>query len=207
MSTQVRSGGGGGGRTKSKAGKENKENAGGETDDQKQQQQQLQPKGGKATNNNSDGGTGGDKPQKGGKGTDNNSSGGGGSKGQQDKQHQQQTTTHTIKTKQPTAEQIRIAQITDIKSGMDDPKIQEKIQKLMETTQRSEEASVGGPTHRRPAAGCQRLPEQVCGQRRQQPAAQVQSHQQLTEHADFARSKRFAVGVPERQPVQQLLAA
>ncbi|XP_052566896.1 protein lingerer-like isoform X3 [Culex pipiens pallens] len=139
MSTQVRSGGGGGGRTKSKAGKENKENAGGETDDQKQQQQQLQPKGGKATNNNSDGGTGGDKPQKGGKGTDNNSSGGGGSKGQQDKQHQQQTTTHTIKTKQPTAEQIRIAQITDIKSGMDDPKIQEKIQKLMETTQRSEE--------------------------------------------------------------------
>uniref|UniRef100_A0A2M4B959 Protein lingerer n=1 Tax=Anopheles marajoara TaxID=58244 RepID=A0A2M4B959_9DIPT len=50
-------------------------------------------------------------------------------------------TTHTapIKAKQPTAEQIRIAQITDIKSGMDDPKIQEKIQSLMETTQRSEE--------------------------------------------------------------------
>ncbi|XP_061504055.1 protein lingerer isoform X4 [Anopheles gambiae] len=48
--------------------------------------------------------------------------------------------THTVvKAKQPTAEQIRIAQITDIKSGMDDPKIQEKIQSLMETTQRSEE--------------------------------------------------------------------
>lgn len=139
MSTQVRSGGGGG-RTKSKAGKENKENAGGGTDDQQQQQQQplqqQQQKGGKATNN-SDGGTGGgsDKPQK--KGTT-DSSNSGGSKGQ-DKQHQQQTTTHTIKTKQPTAEQIRIAQITDIKSGMDDPKIQDKIQKLMETTQRSEE--------------------------------------------------------------------
>uniref|UniRef100_A0A2M3ZZW3 Protein lingerer n=1 Tax=Anopheles triannulatus TaxID=58253 RepID=A0A2M3ZZW3_9DIPT len=49
------------------------------------------------------------------------------------------THTATIKAKQPTAEQIRIAQITDIKSGMDDPKIQEKIQSLMETTQRSEE--------------------------------------------------------------------
>uniref|UniRef100_A0A182PNX0 Protein lingerer n=1 Tax=Anopheles epiroticus TaxID=199890 RepID=A0A182PNX0_9DIPT len=48
--------------------------------------------------------------------------------------------THTaVKAKQPTAEQIRIAQITDIKSGMDDPKIQEKIQSLMEMTQRSEE--------------------------------------------------------------------
>uniref|UniRef100_A0AAG5D1H4 Protein lingerer n=1 Tax=Anopheles atroparvus TaxID=41427 RepID=A0AAG5D1H4_ANOAO len=47
---------------------------------------------------------------------------------------------HTaVKAKQPTAEQIRIAQITDIKSGMDDPKIQEKIQSLMEMTQRSEE--------------------------------------------------------------------
>ncbi|XP_058125463.1 protein lingerer [Anopheles ziemanni] len=48
--------------------------------------------------------------------------------------------THTaVKSKQPTAEQIRIAQITDIKSSMDDPKIQEKIQSLMEMTQRSEE--------------------------------------------------------------------
>uniref|UniRef100_A0A182Q7G5 Protein lingerer n=1 Tax=Anopheles farauti TaxID=69004 RepID=A0A182Q7G5_9DIPT len=48
-------------------------------------------------------------------------------------------THNAVKAKQPTAEQIRIAQITDIKSGMDDPKIQEKIQSLMETTQRSEE--------------------------------------------------------------------
>lgn len=123
MSTQTRSGGGGVGRNKSKAGKENKENAG--TDEQ--QQQQMQQQKGNATNNS---GGGGEKQKK---GTD-------GSKGgdSKDKQHQQ-TTTHTIKTKQPTAEQIRIAQITDIKSGMDDPKIQEKIQKLMETTQRSEE--------------------------------------------------------------------
>lgn len=123
MSTQTRSGGGGGGRNKSKAGKENKENAG--TDEQPQQQ--LQQQKGNATVN-----SGGGEKQK--KGTDNSGSKGGDSK---DKQHQQ--TTHTIKTKQPTAEQIRIAQITDIKSGMDDPKIQEKIQNLMETTQRSEE--------------------------------------------------------------------
>ncbi|XP_062708565.1 protein lingerer isoform X10 [Aedes albopictus] len=124
MSTQTRSGGGGGGRNKSKASKENKENAG--TDEQPQPQ--LQQQKGNATVN-----SGGGEKQK--KGTDNSGSKGGDSK---DKQHQQ-TTTHTIKTKQPTAEQIRIAQITDIKSGMDDPKIQEKIQKLMETTQRSEE--------------------------------------------------------------------
>jgi hypothetical protein len=39
----------------------------------------------------------------------------------------------------PTAEQIRIAQITDIKGGMEDPKIREKVEKLMEMTQRSEE--------------------------------------------------------------------
>lgn len=123
MSTQTRSGGGGGGRNKSKANKENKENTG--TDEQ--QQQQLQQKGN--TTNNSGGG----EKQK--KGTETSGSKGGDSK---EKQHQQ-TTTHTIKTKQPTAEQIRIAQITDIKSSMDDPKIQEKIQKLMETTQRSEE--------------------------------------------------------------------
>ncbi|XP_021698816.1 protein lingerer isoform X12 [Aedes aegypti] len=124
MSTQTRSGGGGGGRNKSKASKENKENAGMD----EQPQPQLQQQKGNATVN-----SGGGEKQK--KGTDNSGSKGGDSK---DKQHQQ-TTTHTIKTKQPTAEQIRIAQITDIKSGMDDPKIQEKIQKLMETTQRSEE--------------------------------------------------------------------
>ncbi|XP_063698886.1 protein lingerer isoform X3 [Culicoides brevitarsis] len=41
--------------------------------------------------------------------------------------------------KQPTAEQIRIAQITDIKGGIEDPKIREKVEKLMEMTQRSEE--------------------------------------------------------------------
>ncbi|XP_058457627.1 protein lingerer isoform X2 [Malaya genurostris] len=127
MSTQTRSGGGGGGRNKSKASKENKENAG--TDDSQQQQQQpLQQQKGGATNNSG----GGEPKQK--KGTDNSGSKGGDSK---DKQHHQ-TTTH-VKVKQPTAEQIRIAQITDIKSGMDDPKIQEKIQNLMETTQRSEE--------------------------------------------------------------------
>ncbi|EAT38503.1 AAEL009607-PD [Aedes aegypti] len=124
MSTQTRSGGGGGGRNKSKASKENKENAGMD----EQPQPQLQQQKGNATVN-----SGGGEKQK--KGIDNSGSKGGDSK---DKQHQQ-TTTHTIKTKQPTAEQIRIAQITDIKSGMDDPKIQEKIQKLMETTQRSEE--------------------------------------------------------------------
>lgn len=124
MSTQTRSGGGGGGRNKSKASKENKENAGMD----EQPQPQLQQQKGNATVN-----SGGGEKQK--KGTDNSGSKGGDSK---DKQHQQ-TSTHTIKTKQPTAEQIRIAQITDIKSGMDDPKIQEKIQKLMETTQRSEE--------------------------------------------------------------------
>uniref|UniRef100_A0A336K4P2 Protein lingerer n=1 Tax=Culicoides sonorensis TaxID=179676 RepID=A0A336K4P2_CULSO len=39
----------------------------------------------------------------------------------------------------PTAEQIRIAQITDIKGGIEDPKIREKVEKLMEMTQRSEE--------------------------------------------------------------------
>ncbi|XP_053683633.1 protein lingerer isoform X4 [Sabethes cyaneus] len=125
MSTQTRSGGGGGGRNKSKVGKENKENAG---VDEPQQQQSLQQQKGGATNNSG----GGEKQKKGTEST--------GSKGSdlKDKQHQQ-ATTHTIKVKQPTAEQIRIAQITDIKSGMDDPKIQEKIQNLMETTQRSEE--------------------------------------------------------------------
>ncbi|XP_055536642.1 protein lingerer isoform X1 [Wyeomyia smithii] len=127
MSTQTRSGGGGGGRNKSKVGKENKENAGVD-ESQQQQQQSLQQQKSGATNNSG----GGDKQKK---GTET-----AGSKGSdlKDKQHQQ-TTTHTIKVKQPTAEQIRIAQITDIKSGMDDPKIQEKIQNLMETTQRSEE--------------------------------------------------------------------
>lgn len=40
---------------------------------------------------------------------------------------------------QPTAEQIRIAQITDVKGGSEDPKIREKVQNLMEMTQRSEE--------------------------------------------------------------------
>uniref|UniRef100_A0A1L8DI37 Protein lingerer n=1 Tax=Nyssomyia neivai TaxID=330878 RepID=A0A1L8DI37_9DIPT len=39
----------------------------------------------------------------------------------------------------PTAEQIRIAQITDIKGGMEDAKMQEKVASIMETTQRSEE--------------------------------------------------------------------
>ncbi|XP_055603297.1 protein lingerer isoform X3 [Uranotaenia lowii] len=124
MSTQTRSGGGGGGRNKSKANKENKENAG--TDDPQQQ---------KAINASNNSGGGVEKQKQ--KGTDKS-----GSKNDsidaKDKQHQQ-TGTNAIKTKQPTAEQIRIAQITDIKSGMDDPKIQEKIQKVMETTQRSEE--------------------------------------------------------------------
>lgn len=40
---------------------------------------------------------------------------------------------------QPTAEQIRIAQITEISSGSDDPKMREKVVSLMETTQRTEE--------------------------------------------------------------------
>ncbi|KAJ6643228.1 Protein lingerer, partial [Pseudolycoriella hygida] len=39
----------------------------------------------------------------------------------------------------PTAEQIRIAQITDINSGSEDPKMREKVASLMETTHRSEE--------------------------------------------------------------------
>ena len=43
-----------------------------------------------------------------------------------------------VKAKQPTAEQIRIAQITDIKQN-DDPKILDKVNRLMEMTQRSEE--------------------------------------------------------------------
>lgn len=41
--------------------------------------------------------------------------------------------------KQPTAEQIRIAQITEINTGSDDPKMREKVASLMETTQRTEE--------------------------------------------------------------------
>lgn len=41
--------------------------------------------------------------------------------------------------KQPTAEQIRIAQITEISTGSDDPKMREKVASLMETTQRTEE--------------------------------------------------------------------
>lgn len=41
--------------------------------------------------------------------------------------------------KQPTAEQIRIAQITEIGSGPDDPKMREKVANLMEMTQRTEE--------------------------------------------------------------------
>lgn len=41
--------------------------------------------------------------------------------------------------KQPTAEQIRIAQITEISSGSDDPKMREKVANLMEMTQRTEE--------------------------------------------------------------------
>lgn len=39
----------------------------------------------------------------------------------------------------PTAEQIRIAQIVDIKSESDDPKMKEKVANLMEMTQRSED--------------------------------------------------------------------
>ncbi|CAD7076827.1 unnamed protein product [Hermetia illucens] len=39
----------------------------------------------------------------------------------------------------PTAEQIRIAQITDISSGSEDPEMREKVQTLIEMTQRSEE--------------------------------------------------------------------
>lgn len=41
--------------------------------------------------------------------------------------------------KQPTAEQLRIAQITEISSGSDDPKLHEKVSELMEMTQRTEE--------------------------------------------------------------------
>lgn len=41
--------------------------------------------------------------------------------------------------KAPTAEQIRIAQITEISTGSDDPKMREKVANLMETTQRTEE--------------------------------------------------------------------
>lgn len=41
--------------------------------------------------------------------------------------------------KQPTAEQIRIAQITEISTGSDDPKMREKVANLMEMTQRTEE--------------------------------------------------------------------
>lgn len=41
--------------------------------------------------------------------------------------------------KAPTAEQIRIAQITEISTGSDDPKMREKVASLMETTQRTEE--------------------------------------------------------------------
>lgn len=40
---------------------------------------------------------------------------------------------------QPTAEQIRIAQITEIGSGIEDPKMREKVASLMDMTQRSEE--------------------------------------------------------------------
>lgn len=55
--------------------------------------------------------------------------------------------THTAKTdkekqphvKQPTAEQIRIAQITEVGTSSDDPKMREKVASLMETTQRTEE--------------------------------------------------------------------
>lgn len=39
----------------------------------------------------------------------------------------------------PTADQIRIAQITDVSSGQEDPKMREKVANLMEMTQRSEE--------------------------------------------------------------------
>ncbi|XP_055387116.1 protein lingerer isoform X2 [Condylostylus longicornis] len=39
----------------------------------------------------------------------------------------------------PTAEQMRIAQITDISSGNEDPKMREKVTTLIEMTQRSEE--------------------------------------------------------------------
>lgn len=39
----------------------------------------------------------------------------------------------------PTADQIRLAQITDVSSGQEDPKMREKVANLMEMTQRSEE--------------------------------------------------------------------
>lgn len=40
---------------------------------------------------------------------------------------------------QPTADQIRIAQITDVNNGPEDPKMREKVAELMEMTHRSEE--------------------------------------------------------------------
>ncbi|XP_059614649.1 protein lingerer isoform X5 [Phlebotomus argentipes] len=83
---------------------------------------------------NRSGGGGGPKAKKGG-----NPVATGGNDGNTNKKTEHAKTEKEKPHAKPTAEQIRIAQITDIKGGHEDSKMQEKVAKIMETTQRSEE--------------------------------------------------------------------
>ncbi|GAB0094733.1 Protein lingerer [Sergentomyia squamirostris] len=86
-----------------------------------------------STQNRSGGGGGGPKTKKGG-----NPAVSGGNETNNKKTEHAKTEKEKPHAK-PTAEQIRIAQITDIRSDLEDSKMQEKVAKIMETTQRSEE--------------------------------------------------------------------
>ncbi|XP_055688866.1 protein lingerer isoform X4 [Lutzomyia longipalpis] len=88
-----------------------------------------------STQNRSGGGGGGPKAKKGG-----NPASSGGNDGNTNKKTDHAKTEKEKPHAKPTAEQIRIAQITDIKGGgVEDAKMQEKVASIMETTQRSEE--------------------------------------------------------------------
>ncbi|XP_055708541.1 protein lingerer isoform X16 [Phlebotomus papatasi] len=88
-----------------------------------------------STQNRSGGGGGGGQKAK--KGANPASSGG--NDGNTNKKTEHAKTEKEKPHAKPTAEQIRIAQITDIKGGLEDSKMQEKVASIMETTQRSEE--------------------------------------------------------------------
>uniref|UniRef100_A0A6B2EFL1 Protein lingerer n=1 Tax=Phlebotomus kandelakii TaxID=1109342 RepID=A0A6B2EFL1_9DIPT len=85
-------------------------------------------------NRSGGGGGGGPKAKKGG-----NPVASGGNDGTTNKKTEHAKTEKEKPHAKPTAEQIRIAQITDIKGGLEDSKMQEKVASIMETTQRSEE--------------------------------------------------------------------
>lgn len=83
--------------------------------------------------------SGGGRNQTNKKNTTANTGGGGNETVTQKKSDHAKTDKEKPHVKQPTAEQIRIAQITEISTGTEDPKMREKVANLMEMTQRTEE--------------------------------------------------------------------